>query len=454
MADTIAAVASGDTASSIGVIRISGDEAIEIADKVFRCSDSSSLTKLGGYRAKFGRVTYDGESFDDAVALIFRSPKSYTGEDVAEISVHGGMYIVQKTLESVLTAGARIAEAGEFTKRAFLNGKMDLAQAEGVAQIISAEGQEAAKASYNLMKGTLSGEISEILTSLLDCSALMAAWVDYPDEEIPELSPDELIKTLEASAEKLKALLDNYENGIIMTHGIDTVIAGRTNAGKSTLMNMLCKSEKSIVTQIEGTTRDVVEGTVRLGRLILRLSDTAGLRKECGEVEAIGIQKAMDRIESSALILAVFDCSSPLCENDELLIESTKGKRRIAVINKNDLDEKINLDVIKESFDEIVFMSAKNRTGAKELEEAIKRVIGTANFDSSRPMLANSRQKQCVQKAYDNIIQALDGAKVGITYDAVNVMIDSAVDELLSLTGQKASEEVINNIFSKFCVGK
>lgn len=454
MADTIAAIATGNAAAGIGVIRVSGDNALEIAGRVFHSADGTPLTELKGYRAKFGKVCSGGESFDDAVALVFRNPKSYTGEDVAEISVHGGIFIVEKTLEALLFAGARLAEPGEFTKRAFLNGKMDLTQAEGVASLISATGQEAAKASFHMLQGALSNKINAVLTQLLDCSAFMAAWVDYPDEEIPELSESALIDTLTEVKKALDDLLDNYENGMIMTQGVDTAIAGRPNAGKSTLMNMLSGREKSIVTHIAGTTRDIVEDSVRLGNLVLHLSDTAGLRESDDVVESIGIQKAFDKIESASLVLAVFDSSVPLNADDLRLIEKCKNKKAVAVINKSDLETKTDLDKITQGFDTAVYISAKQNEGIKELEAAVKSVLGVAAFDSSQPLLANQRQKRCVQLACEHITCALEGACSGVTYDALNVMIDSAADELLSLTGRKATEEVVTNIFRRFCVGK
>lgn len=454
MSKTIAAVATGNSVSGIGVIRISGDDAIEIAQKVFKAMDGTPLSSLNGYTAKYGNVYYNGESFDNAVALVFRNPKSYTGEDVVEISVHGGIFIVEKTLEAVFAAGAVPAQAGEFTKRAFLNGKIDLAQAEGVAALISAQGQEAAKASFNLLQGSLSNKITKVLDELINCSALMAAWVDYPDEEIPELQEDALQETLEKAKSALDELLKNYENGIVMTQGVDTAIVGKPNAGKSTLMNMLSGVEKSIVTHIEGTTRDIVENSVRLGNMVLHLSDTAGIRESDDVVEAIGIKKAIEKIDSASLILAVFDGSSPLNDDDRMLIESCKDKPCVAVVNKTDLESRLEIDEIKAHFDNIVFISAKNQDGADALEKTVKSLLGVENFDSSQPILANKRQKLCVSNAYEHICQALDGAQMGITYDAINVMIDSAVDELLSLTGKKATEEVVNNIFSRFCVGK
>lgn len=454
LSKTIAAVATGNSVSGIGVIRISGDDAITVAQKVFKSADGTPLSDLKGYSAKFGNVYSDGESFDNAVALVFRSPKSYTGEDVVELSVHGGIFIVEKTLEAVFAAGAKPAQAGEFTKRAFLNGKMDLAQAESVASLISAQGQFAAKASFNLLQGSLSNKISDVLESLIDCSASMAAWVDYPDEDIPELEEDNLKQILESAKKSLEQLIENYENGTVMTQGVDTAIVGRPNAGKSTLMNMLSGQEKSIVTHIEGTTRDIVENSVRLGNIVLHLSDTAGIRESDDVVESIGIKKAIDKINSAALILAVFDNSAALNDDDRMLIDTCKGKPCVAVVNKTDLETAVEIDVLKNNFEQIVYISAKNNDGADQLEESVKQILGVGTFDSSQPILANKRQKLCVSNALQHINQAIDGANIGITYDAINVMIDSAVDELLMLTGKKATEEVVNNIFSRFCVGK
>lgn len=454
MEKTIAAVATGNSAGGIGVIRISGEKALEIADRVFSAKDGTFLSDLGGYRAKFGSVIINNEKADDAVALVFRAPKSYTGEDVVEISVHGGIFIVEKTLEAVFSAGAVPAEAGEFTKRAFLNGKMDLTQAESVADLISAQGETALRASYNALQGSLSNKIGSILDGLMDCSALMAAWVDYPDEEIEELSPERLIEILENARADLKKLVDEYDNGQAMIQGIDTAIAGKPNAGKSTLMNVLAGKNKSIVTKIAGTTRDIVEETVRLGSLVLHLNDTAGIRQSDDVVESIGIERAFEKIEQALLVIAVFDFSLPIEADDLRLIEKCKGKKAVAVINKTDLNSKIDASVIENAFSKVLYMSAENNVGVNQLEAAVKEVLGIENFDSSAPMLANQRQKGCVKNALTHIEEALFAAQSGLTYDAVNVMIDSAVDDLLSLTGKKANIEIVNNIFKNFCVGK
>lgn len=454
MAKTIAAIATGNAPGGIGVIRISGDNAIEIASRVFEPADRSSLLELGGYRAKFGNIICNNEKTDNAVALVFRSPKSYTGEDVVELSVHGGMLLVQKTLQAVLDAGAVPAEAGEFTKRAFLNGKMDLTQAESVAELISAQGEASLKASFNALQGSISNKINSILERLLDSSAVMSAWVDYPDEEIPELSENELESTLTEIKADLKALLDNYDCGQVITNGVDTAIVGRPNVGKSSLMNMLTGTEKSIVTQIEGTTRDIVEEDILLGDIVLHLRDTAGIRESDDLVESIGIEKAYKALDNAQLVLAVFDSSQEITDFDIDLIDKCRGKNVIAVINKTDLAPKLDTEIINSSFERIVFISAKNEDGYDELKNAVNDLLGVADFDSTAPLLANARQKQNCQNAFDSICEALNGVQMGITFDAVNVMIDSACEELLSLTGRKATTEVVNNIFSKFCVGK
>lgn len=454
MENTIAAIATGNAPAGIGVIRISGAHALEIAAAVFQPLDGTSLADLKGYRAKYGNIVMNGETADNAVALVFRAPKSYTGEDVVELSVHGGLLLVQKTLEAVFRAGAVPAEAGEFTKRAFLNGKMDLTQAESVAALISAEGEQSLRASFSALQGVLGRHIQRVLEALLACAAQMAAWVDYPEEEIPELSAEALEATLTDACRMLETLLAHYEEGQIATKGVVAAIVGKPNAGKSSLMNLLTGKDKSIVTPIAGTTRDIVEETVSLGGIILHLQDTAGLRHSDDMVEAIGIQKAHEALEQAQLVLAVFDSAAPLTEADEVLIEQCRGKQAVAVINKTDLPLQLDTAPLEAAFPKTVYISAQEETGMAALAEAVTSLLGVAGFDSSAPMLANKRQKQHCRQALTCLQEALDGVHAGVTYDAINVMIDAAADELLSLTGKKATEEVVNNIFSQFCVGK
>lgn len=454
MASTIAAISTGNAPGGIGVIRISGDDAISIASRVFAPMDHSSLTDLGGYQAKYGNLIIDGEPADNCVALVFREPRSYTGENVVELSVHGGVFIVRKALDAVLSAGAVPAEAGEFTKRAFLNGKMDLTQAESVAQLISAEGEHAMKASFNTLRGALREKIESVINELVDCSALMAAWVDYPDEEIPELKDIDLIHNLTDAKAQLEELLNNYDNGQTLTNGVTTAIVGRPNVGKSSLMNMLTGTDKSIVTHIEGTTRDIVEESVTLDGLVLHLMDTAGIRQSDDLVESIGIEKAHRALEEAQLILAVFDSSQPLEQSDLELISACADKRAIAIVNKTDLEQKLDITKIESSFADTVLISAKEQAGLAELSQSVSNLLGISSFDSTAPILANLRQRQNCESALALVTEALDATNLGITFDAINVLIDSAIDELLTLTGKKATTEVVNNIFSKFCVGK
>lgn len=454
MTNTIAAIATGSAPGGIGVIRISGEDAIAIAAHVFQPMDGSSLCDLKGYRAKYGNIVLAGEKADNAVALVFRAPKSYTGEDVAELSVHGGLLMVQKTLEAILAAGAVPAGPGEFTKRAFLNGKIDLTQAESVAELIAAEGEQSLKASYHALQGALSQRINAVLEKLLDLSAVMAAWVDYPDEEIPELSYDELSAILQACRGELCSLLESYDSGQTITKGVTTAIAGRPNVGKSSLMNMLTRTDRSIVTHIEGTTRDIIEEDVTLGGIVLHLRDTAGLRESDDLVESIGIEKAYHALDDAQLVLAVFDASQALNDTDRELMAKCRDRKAVAVINKTDLTTALDTNAVEQAFKKTVYISAKHDEGADALAQAVKELLGVAEFDTAAPLLANARQKQHCEKAYDALTQAADGAAAGVTFDAINVMIDDAADELLGLTGRKVTAAVVENIFKNFCVGK
>lgn len=454
MSDTIAAISTPLAAGGIGVIRISGDDAVNIADKVFTATSGKSLTSLKGYSAAHGRVYFQGEAVDECVALVFREPKSYTGENTVEISCHGGVFVTGQVLRAVLSAGARPAEAGEFTKRAFLNGKMDLSEAEAVMSLISAQGQQAAKAAMTALEGSLSRKTDELCRELISASAHMAAWVDYPDEDIPEISDDNLKSTLAFVSSQLSELLSRFDAGKAITSGVDTAIVGKPNVGKSALMNMLSGFRRSIVTDIAGTTRDVVEETVRVGSVLLRLADTAGIRDCADVVESIGVDLARTKIERADLILAVFDGSAPLDESDSEILGLCKNKNVIAIVNKTDLPCKTDIEFIKNSFEEIVFISAVSHEGEKELTQTLERVLGTDKIDTGKAMLTTQRQRVSAEKALEAVNEALSALDMGVTLDAVNVCIDTAINHLQQLTGKKAEETVVNEVFSQFCVGK
>ncbi len=451
---TIAAIATAQTASGLGVIRISGENAIEIANKIVKPINNKPLTDFKGYTAAYSKVIFENEVIDECVALVFRAPRSYTGENVVEISCHGGLFVLKNVLRAVLASGAEPAAAGEFTKRAFLNGKMDLSEAEAVMQLIHAHSEQGAKAALGALDGKLSEKISALCHVLVEASAQMGAWVDYPDDEIDDLEDNVLTESLSAVRAQLYALLEKFDCGQIILDGIDTVIVGKPNVGKSALMNLLSGHTRSIVTDIAGTTRDVIENTVVCGGVTLRLADTAGIRMTDDVVESIGVATAKTRLERATLILAVFDSSRDLDSEDERLFEYCKDKKVIAIINKTDLEAKLDFERVQAEFENVVQISTKTAVGENELSETIENVLGTAQIDTSQAMLTTERQRQDVQNALSALDEAIAALEMCVTRDAVNVCIDDAIGCLLSLTGEKASEAVINEVFSSFCVGK
>jgi tRNA modification GTPase len=452
---TIAAISTPNAAGGIGMVRLSGEKAIEIADACFRGVSGRRLTALSGYTAAYGQYTEaDGAVIDDGVAIVYRAPKSYTGEDIAELCCHGGLFVTQKLLRRVYALGAVPAEPGEFTRRAFENGKMDLAQAESVMKVISAQGESALKAAGNTLAGSVSKKIRAVCETLVSAAAALAAWADYPDEDIPAVEHGSLREALQRAAAALTKLIKNYDAGKAVTEGVRTVLCGKPNVGKSTLMNALSGYEKSIVTAIPGTTRDVVEETVRVGDIVLRLSDTAGIREAGDEVERIGVRIAKDKIEGADLVIAVFDGASPLTDEDRALIDLSRGKRCLAVVNKSDLPQTLETGEIEAAFDTVLYLSAKTDAALDTIADALSSLLGAAGLDFSQEILAGERQRRCCENALGYLNDALAALDAGLTVDAVNVDIDCAINELLTLTGQRASEAVVNEVFRSFCVGK
>lgn len=451
---TIAAISTAQGAGGIGVIRISGDKAIEIADKIFKCTGKKKLCDLDGYRASFGGVYDGGEKIDEAVALVFRAPHSYTGEDVVEISCHGGIYLTKQVLRTVFNAGAEPAQPGEFTKRAYLNGKMDLTESESVMNLISAKSKAAARAALGCKEGNLRKKIDELADQLINIGAHISAWVDFPEEDVPEIENETLINDFSAVMNELNKLVKNYDAGKAVTQGIDTVIAGRPNVGKSTLMNFLSGSDRSIVTDIPGTTRDIIEETVVVGNVVLRLSDTAGLRETDNVVEKIGVERTREKIRSCGLVLAVFDGSQPLDSDDAQLLEEIKDLPAIALINKLDICKSNDIDFIKKYVENVVEISAKQGKGLTLLVENVEKVCSTADFNPSDPLIANERQLFQVKNAIAALNECINALNIGFGLDAVSVALNDAIDSLLEVTGKKAAESVIDAVFENFCVGK
>ena len=450
----IAAISTPLGTGGVGIIRISGKNATEIADRIFVSVNGIKLSSSKGYRAYFGRI-FDGETaVDEVVCLVFRAPHSYTGEDVVEINCHGGVVLLKKILRLVLQNGAQAAAPGEFTKRAFLNGKLDLSEAESVMTLISAQGEQGANAAFNQLEGSLSRKIEKINSSLLSLAAHIAAWVDYPDDEIEELGNNELYSTIYNAHLELCALLSNFDSGMAVTNGVEAAIVGKPNVGKSALMNLLTGYDRSIVTEIEGTTRDIVEETVNLNGCILRISDTAGMRETGDIVEKLGVERSRKKLERAAIVFAVFDLSKPLSDEDKELIDECKDKNVIPIVNKTDLEPRLDVDYIKNKLGSPLFISAKSGDGYNELCDRVAELMGTKNFDTTSAMLVNERQRICCQKASDALKDALEALNIGLTPDAIGVCIDDAIAALLELTGQKASEAVVDEVFKQFCVGK
>ena len=451
----IAAISTPMAPAGLGVIRLSGAGAIEIAATVFKPIDEErKLTSLSGYRAAYGRVADADGDIDECIATVFRAPHSYTGEDVVEFSCHGGIYLLQRTLRALFAAGAKPAEAGEFTRRAFLNGKLDLTGAESVMSLIEANGRLAAKTALTVREGALYRRLTAVKEALIALQAQFSAFVDYPDDDIPELGTETLEAELKNAEQQLQHLLSTYDAGRVLREGIDTAIVGSPNVGKSTVMNLLSGCERSIVTPIAGTTRDVVEEVVRVGEVCLRLSDTAGIRETADTVEALGVERSRRRLESAALILAVFDVSRPLSADDLSLIEQLPTHGTIALLNKQDLDKKIDDAFIKTTFPHTVELQAVNGAGLEELTAAIHAVTGIDRLNDAEPVLATERQRYCVCRAADAVREAREALQSGMTMDAVSVSVDGAIGAVLELTGERATEAVVDGIFSRFCVGK
>ena len=449
---TIAAIATPAGDGALGVIRISGEEAIKVADKVFAAFSGKKLDELSGYQAAYGEIKDGATVLDDAVALVFRAPHSFTGENTVEFSVHGGSIMLRSVLRLILKNGAFMAEAGEFTKRAFLNGKTDLTKAESIMGLISARSEAELKLSRAAHSGRISRKIAEIEADLIAADASIAAFSDYPDEDIEGLDPENFKKMLRNAENELNKILLDYDAGKVIREGIDAVIVGKPNVGKSTLMNMLSGTDRSIVTEIAGTTRDIVEETVTVGDITLRLSDTAGIHDTDDMVESIGVERAKGKIETAQLVLAVFDSTIPLEIDDLFLLDAVSKENTIVIVNKTDLEKRIDYS----RFDgfRIVETSAKNGTGYDELCTAIASITKTASLSAESTVLISERQRACAQRATDGVKEALEALEIGCTMDAVGVCVDDALSALLELTGKRATNEVTDEIFRRFCVGK
>lgn len=451
---TICAIATPPAAGGISVIRISGAHAADIAAVVFKPASGKSVQELSSYRAAYGKI-YDGEErLDDGVVLMFRAPHSYTGEDVAEISCHGGIYVTRRVLAACIKAGAEPAAAGEFTKRALLNGKMSLTQAEAVTDIINAQSGQLLNCSNCQREGAMFRRAEAISDMIMEISSQISAWIDYPDDDTPTVTEEWLKEKIYAVREEFSSLLSDYDKGRPVREGISCAIVGKPNVGKSTLMNLLSGEQRSIVSDIAGTTRDIVEETIAIGDVVLRVADCAGIRETDDAVEKIGVEIMLKKLNSADLVLAVFDGSRPLEADDFKLIDRLSGKLVIPIVNKCDLQLTLDTVCLEERLSHAVFISAKSDKTADILSEEIKSRLCLDKLDMQAGVLANERQRSCVIRAAEAVDGAINAIELGLTPDAVGVMLEQALDAVYELSGKRASEEVIAEVFKRFCVGK
>lgn len=452
---TIAAIATPHAAGGIAVIRISGDTAISVAQQCFRSAGGKSLAEMSGYTCAYGSfLDTAGSELDDGIATVFRAPHSYTGEDIVEFSCHGGIFVTRQLLETVYAAGAQPAEAGEFTKRAFLAGKMTLTQAEAVMDVIGAAGKRELAFAHAQQNGALFHRVQQISQGIVRSLGDLAAWADYPEDEIPAVTPESLHTALQPVLEQLDSTLATYDYGRILQSGVSAVIVGKPNVGKSTLFNLLSGSQRSIVTEIAGTTRDVVEEQIRLGNVTLRLSDTAGLRETEDVIEQMGVKIAEERLAQADLILAVFDTTRPLDDDDRRMLEQLPEKPVIAILNKSDQSAQLDTGELEPHFSRVITMAAREGSGLEQLQQAVEELFYQAEVTPELGIVANARQKQCLEQAREQVQLALEALDAGELLDAVTVLLEEAANALLTLTGERVSEAVVNDVFSRFCVGK
>ena len=456
MFETIAAISTPRGEGGIGIIRISGDDSFEILNKIFKAKNPNK--DLGFYKFNYGFVYEGDQIIDEAMVVRLKGPKTYTCEDVVEINCHGGYLITQKILELVLKKGARHAEKGEFTKRAFINGRIDLSQAEAVMDIIQGKTEKSISLSLDQLRGDLKEKIQHLKKALLDVTAHVNVVLDYPEEGIDEPLPAHLRDNLEDVYDEINRLIESYNKGKKIKEGIKTAIIGKPNVGKSTLLNSLLKEERAIVTHVPGTTRDIIEEVISIKGIPLVLADTAGIRETEDIVENIGVEKSKEIIEKSDLILLVLDAYRELEKNDYEIIELIKenNKKVIVLLNKIDLERKIEIEKLNELSKDILEISAKEDLGIEDMEEKIYNFILEKEVEDSseKLIITNIRHKSALDKtkiAIDSIFETID---TGMPMDLISVDLKEALDSLSEITGEISSEDILDHVFSNFCVGK
>ena len=455
--DTIAAIATAMSNSGIGIVRISGDEALDVADRIFRPKKGSrKVSDMETHTIHYGYVVDGEEVVDEVMLLIMKAPRSYTCEDTIEIDCHGGVLVMKKILETVLKYGARPAEPGEFTKRAFLNGRIDLSQAESVIDVINAQNELALKSSVSQLQGAVLEKIKDIRAVVLHEIAFIESALDDPEHVSLDGYPEQLRGIMSDAHSKVKKLLDSSDNGKMLKEGINTAIVGKPNAGKSSLLNILVGEERAIVTEIAGTTRDILQEQIQIGGIGLNVIDTAGIRDTEDIVEKIGVNKSREYIEKADLIIYVVDSSTELDENDQEIIEAIQDKKAIVLLNKSDLDAKTDAAILQERLDKpILSISAKNNTGIHELEKLIEEMFfsGKLSFNDE-VYITNIRQKNALAEAQNSLKMVLQSIADGMPEDFFTIDMMNAYEVLGTIIGESVGEDLVNEIFSKFCMGK
>lgn len=454
--ETIAAISTGLSNSGIGIVRISGDDAFQIIDRIYK--GKKKLSEADSHTIHYGFIKDGDETVDEVLVSVMRAPRTFTGEDTVEINCHGGVYVVQRVLETVLKNGARPAEPGEFTKRAFLNGKMDLSQAEAVIDVITSKNEYALQSSVSQLRGSVKKKIETMRETLLYHTAFIETALDDPEHISVDGYGETLEKELIPIREELKKLIDSAGNGRIIKEGIQTVILGKPNAGKSSLLNVLSGRERAIVTEIEGTTRDVLEEQIHLNGLNLNMIDTAGIRQTEDVVEKIGVEKAREYAESADLIIYVADASRKLDENDREIVQIIAGKKVVVLLNKSDLEPVLTreeLGIFLEDEFPVIEVSAKEEKGIRELEQQLKTMFlsGDLSFNNE-VMITNMRQKSALQDAYMSLRKVQESIEDQMPEDFYSIDLMDAYEALGSITGETIGEDLVNEIFSKFCMGK
>lgn len=457
--DTIAAISTPPGEGGIGIVRISGEEAIAIADRVYQMG-SKKISDQDSHTIHYGRVVdpKTDQVVDEVMVTLMKAPKTYTKEDVVEINSHGGILAVNKVLQLVLNNGARLAEPGEFTKRAFLNGRVDLSQAEAVMDMIRAKTDKAMQVAVNQMDGDLSKLIHNLRQEILDTLAQVEVNIDYPEyDDVEEMTSQMLLEKAQSVKSQVKALLETAQQGKVLREGLATAIIGRPNVGKSSLLNKLLREEKAIVTDVAGTTRDIVEEYVSVKGVPLRLIDTAGIRDTEDQVERIGVERSRKAIQDADLVLLVFNQHEALTEEDLALIEATKDHKRIVILNKSDLDQHLDLDRLSQALPDADFIttSAMTDLGLTDLEDKIADLFFSGQTgDRDATYVSNTRHISLLNKAADALDEVIEGIDLGMPVDLVQVDMTRAWDYLGEITGDSVQDELITQLFSQFCLGK